>query len=288
MAEQIIFNYDDHQSTNFYEKTYLDLQSCILPDIDLALKVLDDVKRLFIAEPNLINIKSPCTIVGDVHGQFEDLLLFAKEDKKFVFLGDYVDRGTNSVELILFLCLKKILFKNVFLLKGNHEIAIQNEIYGFKKECLLKYDISFYRKANEVFEAMSIAAIVDKKYLLVHGGISPFITSIQDIMYLDRTDFNSFLPLLWSDPQESNGYLNSSRGAGYLFGPDVLDKFLKDNNLSYLVRSHQLVMEGYKVMGKCIFVWSAPNYCNTMGNLASIMNVYEDRFDFYTFSAACD
>ncbi|ELQ73911.1 Serine/threonine specific protein phosphatase [Trachipleistophora hominis] len=280
------FNFSSNKSTPTYTEILNNLVNFKLPDVNHALRILDDTKKLLMAEQNLLYIESPCTVVGDIHGQFVDLLLFATDDKKFVFLGDYVDRGTSSVEVILFLCLKKILHGNVYLLKGNHEMANQNETYGFKSECLLKYDISFYRKVNEVFEVMSIAAVVDRTYFLVHGGISPHIGNIADIMYLDRTDFGSFLPLLWSDPQEENGYKTSPRGAGYLFGPDVLNKFLDDNQLSYVVRSHQLVMEGYKIMGRCIFVWSAPNYCNAMGNAASIMNINGQGFDFFTFTAA--
>ncbi|ELA46678.1 hypothetical protein VCUG_01828 [Vavraia culicis subsp. floridensis] len=280
------FNFSANQAVSTYTQVLNDLVNFKLPDVNLALRILDDAKKLLMDEPNLLHIKSPCTVVGDIHGQFEDLLLFATRDKKFVFLGDYVDRGTSSVEVVLFLCLKKILHGNVYLLKGNHEMANQNETYGFKSECLLKYDISFYRRVNELFEVMGIAAIVDRTYFLVHGGISPYISDVRSIMFLDRTDFSSFLPLLWSDPQEEDGYRASPRGAGYLFGPDVLNRFLDDNQLSYVIRSHQLVMEGHKIMGRCIFVWSAPNYCNAMGNAASIMNINGKDFDFFTFTAA--
>lgn len=273
-------------TTSTYENVLLDLTQQRLPDIHKALNILDDTMHILIHEPNLLRIESPCSVVGDIHGQFKDLLLFATENKTFVFLGDYVDRGTHSVEVLLFLCLKKLLFRNVYLIKGNHEMASQNAIYGFRMECLHKYDISFYSKANELFETMSIAGIVDNRYFLVHGGISPFISRVEQIMSLDRTDFHSFHPLIWSDPHDTSGFTASPRGAGFLFGMDVLDTFLDGNGLEYLVRSHQLVMEGHRIMGRCIFVWSAPNYCNTMGNVASIMNISRTGFDFYTFEAA--
>lgn len=278
--------YLENSSENIcYEEILENILKSNLPDIDVSLQILDNVKEILVEESNILYIKSPCVVIGDIHGQFDDILPFIQENKTYVFLGDYVDRGPKSIELILFLCLKKILHKNVFLLKGNHESAQQNEHYGFKTECLQKYNISFYQRANEVFELLSICAIVDRKYFLVHGGISPDIQSIEKIFYFDRSNFNTFLPLLWSDPMETDGFRKSTRGAGYLFGPDKLKEFLDMNNLKYLVRSHQLVMEGFRIMGQCIFIWSAPNYCNISGNIAAIMHITEDNHTFEVFES---
>lgn len=267
-----------------YEKILLDLSNFILPSLEIALETLNETKKLLINESNVLKIESPCTVVGDIHGQFDDVLEIIKMDKKFVFLGDYVDRGGKSVELLLYLCIKKLLKKEtIFFIKGNHETPRQNETYGFKDECVEKYDMSFWIKSNELFEMMSICAVIDQKYFLVHGGISPDLETISQISFLDRTNYTSFENLLWSDPMEKNGYQESSRGAGYLFGPDKLDAFLEANDLQYLVRSHQLVMEGHKMMGKCIFVWSAPNYLGMAGNIASVMNITRNGHTFDLF-----
>lgn len=274
---------DGFQKKTDHQDILAKLAESILPDIDTALQILDEVKKFLVDEPNLLHLSSPCTVIGDIHGQFDDILPIIQENKKYIFLGDYVDRGSKSVELLLFLCVKKIVQKNVYMIKGNHETPGQNEYYGFRHECLEKYDISFWIRANEVFELMSICAIVDEKYFLVHGGISPEVENIYQISFLDRTNYNSFLPFLWSDPMVNNGFKISSRGAGYLFGPDELDKFLETNSLDFLVRSHQLVMEGYKIMGKCIFVWSAPNYLGTAGNIASVMHITKEKPIFELF-----
>lgn len=320
---------------------FSDLIQSKLPDISIALSILDKTKEILVTEPNVLEISSPCTIVGDIHGQFDDILPILIRNLPFVFLGDYVDRGRKSVELLLFICIKKIIYYHfetgnsqkevipnpktcegfktntitnpnflqrfskitreniniyesadnfdedlepcpIYLIKGNHETPFQNEHYGFKEECLIKYDKSFWIKANELFDCMSICATVDKKYFLVHGGISPTIKHLSEIDFLDRSNYNSFLDLLWSDPREENGIQPSPRGAGCLFGPDELKKFLDRNDLEFLVRSHQLVQKGFKIAGRCIFVWSAPNYLGTAGNIASVMHItpfgYEPEF----------
>ncbi|KRH92768.1 Serine/threonine specific protein phosphatase [Pseudoloma neurophilia] len=269
-----------------FENILKDLTESRLPDIQTALQILEKVKNLLVKESNILQIVSPCTIVGDIHGQFDDILpVIINDQKKFLFLGDYVDRGDKSIELLLYLCVRKILKPDfIHFIKGNHETPGQNEFYGFRSECLEKYDLSFWKKSNELFEYMAICAVVDNKYFCVHGGISPHIKNIMEITFLDRTDYNTYLPLLWSDPSETNGFKASTRGAGYLFGPDKLSEFLDYNNFSNLVRSHQLVMEGYKIMDRCIYVWSAPNYLGTANNIAAVMDIIPDngfRFELF-------
>jgi len=118
--------------------------------------------------------------------------------------------------------------------------------------------------------------------LCVHGGLSPLISHLNAIRLLDRKQEvpheGAMCDLLWSDPDDIEGWGLSPRGAGFLFGADIVRKFNHQNDLSMICRAHQLVMEGYKEMfeKQIVTVWSAPNYCYRCGNVAAVMEVGED------------
>ena len=247
-------------------------------------------------EKNVIYISSSITIVGDIHGQFNDLKeLFDTggkvPDTNYLFLGDYVDRGFQSLEVMILLTLMKIKYPNrVYLLRGNHESRQTNQNYGFHVECLKKYNQSstVWLYINEMFDYLPLAAVIDNKLFCIHGGLSPSIQKIEDIKVLERCkDIPTEGPmadLVWSDPDENTeGFKISERGAGFLFGETVIDKFLHLNKMETIVRAHQLCKEGYLILfgGKIITVWSAPNYCGRIYNYASIMEVDEELNKFF-------
>jgi serine/threonine-protein phosphatase PPG1 len=185
----------------------------------------------------------------------------------------------------------KIKYPNrVYLLRGNHESRQTNQNYGFHVECLKKYNQSstVWLYINEMFDYLPLAAVIDNKLFCIHGGLSPSIQKIEDIKVLERCkDIPTEGPmadLVWSDPDENTeGFKISERGAGFLFGETVIDKFLHLNKMETIVRAHQLCKEGYLILfgGKIITVWSAPNYCGRIYNYASIMEVDEELNKFF-------
>jgi serine/threonine-protein phosphatase 6 catalytic subunit len=252
------------------------------------------VSELLMEESNVQPVRSPVTIVGDVHGQFFDLLhLLSDEvggsppDKNYIFLGDFVDRGHNSVEtLTLLLCLKLKYPGHVTLLRGNHESRQITQVYGFYDECLRKYgNASVWRYCTQCFDTFALAAIIDSEVLCVHGGLSPDVRTLDQIRAIDRQQEiphdGAFCDLVWSDPEDiSVPWQVSPRGAGFLFGARVTDEFNFVNKLSLIARAHQLVMEGkkYHFNKNLVTVWSAPNYCYRCGNVAAILTIGEDGY----------
>ena len=261
------------------------------------LKILcDKLKEILCEESNVQPVDAPVIVCGDIHGQFYDLLnLFDKggqiPNKKYLFLGDYVDRGYNSVETLEYLlCLKLKYQGKITLLRGNHESRQICFTYGFYEEITKKYgNANPWRYFNDVFDYLPIAAIIEGKIFCVHGGLSPKISFIDQIRLINRLQEipheGAFCDLMWSDPDEIDNWQFSSRGAGYLFGSKVVDEFNQINDINLICRAHQLVNEGYKYWFKnknLVTVWSAPNYCYRCGNQASILVLDEkcEKKDF--------
>jgi len=247
------------------------------------------VSELLMEESNVQPVLSPVTIVGDLHGQFFDLLNLLKvggwpPETSYVFLGDFVDRGHNSVEtLSLLLCLKLKYPGHITLLRGNHESRQITQVYGFYDECLRKYgNASVWRHCVQCFDCFGLAALIDEQVLCVHGGLSPDVRTLDQVRAIDRNQEipheGAFCDLVWSDPEDIAGsWQLSPRGAGYLFGKRVTDEFHEVNDLQCLARAHQLVMEGrkYHFDKRLVTVWSAPNYCYRCGNVAAILEIGE-------------
>lgn len=261
----------------------------------------EKAKELLIEESNVQPVDAPVTVCGDVHGQFDDLMeLFNTggfcPSTNYLFMGDFVDRGFNSVETFLLLLALKVRYPDrITLIRGNHESRQITQVYGFYDECMRKYgSINVWRYCTEVFDYLAMAALIDNKIFCVHGGLSPSITTIDEIRNIDRKQEvphdGAMCDLLWSDPDEElNGFGISPRGAGYLFGGDEVAKFNRINNISLIARAHQLALEGYKLMfdEKLATIWSAPNYCYRCGNLAAILQLDDElRQEFKTFKAA--
>ena len=257
-------------------------------------------REILIDESNVQRVNSPVTICGDIHGQFYDLKELFKvggdcPNTNYLFMGDFVDRGFFSVETFLLLLALKVRYPDrITLIRGNHESRQITQVYGFYDECLRKYgSVNVWRYCTEIFDYLSLSAIIDDKIFCVHGGLSPSINTLDQIRIIDRKQEvphdGAMCDLMWSDPEDIDGWGLSPRGAGYLFGTDVVQKFNQTNGLNLICRAHQLVMEGYKWMfdESLVTVWSAPNYCYRCGNVAAILELDEhlDR-QFKIFEAA--
>uniref|UniRef100_A0A7E4VB17 Serine/threonine-protein phosphatase n=1 Tax=Panagrellus redivivus TaxID=6233 RepID=A0A7E4VB17_PANRE len=257
-------------------------------------------KEILIQEGNVQNIDAPVTICGDVHGQFYDLLELFRvgghvPDTNYLFMGDFVDRGFYSVETFLLLLALKVRYPDrIMLIRGNHESRQITQVYGFYDECIRKYgSVVVWRCCTEVFDCLSLAAVVNGHVFCVHGGLSPSIQTIDQIRSIDRKQEvphdGPMCDLLWSDPDDTCGFGVSPRGAGYLFGGDVVETFNTANGVDLICRAHQLVMEGYKwhFNESVLTVWSAPNYCYRCGNVAAILELDElQGKEFTIFEAA--
>ena len=261
----------------------------VLPERDLRI-LCDKIKEILIEESNVQPISAPVTICGDIHGQFHDLLeLFEKgghvPTKRYIFMGDFVDRGYSSVETFqLLLCLKLKWPQCITLLRGNHETRQITTVYGFYDETMRKYGNSNpWRYCTDVFDYLGIGAIIDGKIFCIHGGLSPDIKSLDDIRLIDRTmeipHEGPFCDLMWSDPEDIETFAVSPRGAGWLFGQRVTSEFNYINDLDLIARAHQLVMQGFKYWfedNNLVTIWSAPNYCYRCGNVAAILDINEN------------
>ncbi|XP_054164961.1 serine/threonine-protein phosphatase 5-like [Oppia nitens] len=256
-----------------------------------AYKMILDVRQLFSKEPTLVDIDidddNKFTVCGDIHGQYYDLLNIFKlngmpsETNPYLFNGDFVDRGSFSVECILTLIGFKLLYpKHFFMSRGNHESQTMNQMYGFEGEVKAKYTIQMYELFAEVFNLLPLAHCINKRVLVMHGGL--FANDSITLDQIRNTDRNRQPPdegimcdILWSDPMLPKGRAPSKRGVGVQFGPDITETFCKLNKLDYIIRSHEVKPDGYEEAhsGKCITVFSAPNYCDTMGNKGAFITM---------------
>ena len=249
--------------------------------------LIEKLTEILIEESNISWIKSPVIICGDIHGQFYDLLKLLSlggslPKTNYLFLGDYVDRGNNSVEVIeLLFCYKLKYPNNIFLLRGNHESRQISFTYGFYEEITRKYGNSNpWRYIMDLFDYLPLSAIIEQKIFCVHGGLSPFISTVDQIRLINRKleipHDGAFCDLLWSDPDDIETWNISSRGAGWIFGYKVVNEFNYLNGIELICRAHQLVNEGYKFWFKdknLVTIWSCPNYCYRCGNKASFMKI---------------
>mmetsp|Transcript_7904 Transcript_7904/g.13991 ORF Transcript_7904/g.13991 Transcript_7904/m.13991 type:complete len:522 (-) Transcript_7904:195-1760(-) len=241
------------------------------------------------------------TVCGDTHGQYYDLLNIFEVNggrpspkRPYLFNGDYVDRGSWSVETVLTLMAYKLLYpQHMHLLRGNHETINMNRIYGFEGEVKAKYDDKIMDLFTEVFQWLPLCATINKKVVIMHGGLfSKDGVKLDDIKAIPRgrepPDSGLMPEIMWSDPQPFPGRGESKRGIGLSFGPDITAAFLKDNDLDLLIRSHEVKDEGYLVEhdGKLITVFSAPNYCDQIGNKGALIRFKKDlKPEFEQFSA---
>ena len=245
----------------------------------------------------------PITICGDIHGQLYDLFELFRvsggvENNRYLFLGDYVDRGYYSLETFLYLAALKLRYPDrIYLLRGNHECRQVNQLYGFYDECVNYYGhAGLWRMCNEVFDLLPIGAVIANRIFCVHGGLSPEIKLIEQVPLIERQDelpsSGPFADLTWSDPEEIGGWAVNQRGAGWLFGTQPTQEFCQNNKIDLICRAHQLAMSGYQYHfgdTKLVTVWSAPNYMYRSGNDASVLKIDENfNRQFVIFKAVPD
>ncbi|XP_062611912.1 uncharacterized protein LOC134273725 [Saccostrea cucullata] len=267
-----------------------------------------ELKDSLCLEPRLVKLKSPVYILGDIHGNYRDLVCFEKAlwrmgplltPASFLFLGDYVDRGEYGVEVISYLFAQKMLAQNKFyLLRGNHELRSVQEMFSFKNECVQKFGesvgIQVWEAVNDCFDAMPIAATVDDKVFCVHGGIPCSDINIENInkipVPLKDPEIESPLAweIMWSDPvsmdlmtpdnikdlNEHNGFIyNTRRGTAYFFSCEALMSFLDKNGLSHVIRAHEVQENGFQVQqqGRLMTVFSSSHYCGGSNEAACVL-----------------
>lgn len=229
-------------------------------------------REVFLSQPALLELDAPVKVVGDVHGQFTDLIRMFEmcgfpPTSNYLFLGDYVDRGKQSLETILLLICYKLKFpENFFLLRGNHECANVTRVYGFYDECKRRCNVKIWKTFIDCFNTLPIAAIVAGKIFCVHGGLSPALSHMDDIRNIARPtdvpDYGLLNDLLWSDPADmEQDWEANERGVSYCFGKRVITDFLAVHDFDLVCRAHMVVEDGYEFFNDRVLVtvFSAPN-----------------------------
>ncbi|CAG9773159.1 unnamed protein product [Ceutorhynchus assimilis] len=274
------------------------------------IQVSNQVREIFRGEPRLLELSSPVYILGDFHGNIADLLCFERTlwhigpglcPCNLLFLGDYVDRGSFSIEVISYLLSYKLQSPNkVSLLRGNHEIREVQKMFTFYKECCLKLGDKLgnevWNAVNNAFDTMPIAATIDGKIFCCHGGapppwLCPVLSAINEIpVVLSQPDSQSSLAweIMWNDPVRpktvndklamellaNEGFaVNTRRGTAHIFSVEALERFLRANQLSHLIRAHEVAQAGFHVQqkGKLLTVFSSSRYCGGNNDAACIM-----------------
>ena len=252
--------------------------------------IIDKAYDILKNEDSMLKISAPLYICGDIHGQYYDLLrvfdiLKYPPKSKFLFLGDYVDRGKQSLEcLLLLLCLKIRYPSSIFLLRGNHESEALNKIYGFYDECKRRISIKCFKKITNLFNVLPITALIDENILCMHGGLSKDLTKIEQLNKIVRPteipDDGLLCDLVWSDPSDvlSDNFGENERNVSVTFSKNVVEEFTKNNDLDLICRAHQVVEEGFQFFAgmKLVTIFTAPNYMGEFDNNGGILEVGED------------
>lgn len=263
--------------------------------------ILAKLRQIFLDQPTLLQLSPPVKIVGDIHGQFHDLIRIFNScgyppQTNYLFLGDYVDRGYKSLELILLLLCFKIKYpENFFMLRGNHELANITKIYGFYDECKRRLppisgNHKLWKSFIDVFNSLPIGATINNKIFCIHGGLSPDLHDLAQIEQIKRPtdipDKGLLADLLWLDPDPQIKNYNSTtwpkndRGVSYCFGKRHVDQFCQQFKMDLIVRGHMVVEDGYEFFNKrkLVTVFSAPNYCGEFNNFGAVMSVDKNLY----------
>ncbi|KAF9049945.1 Metallo-dependent phosphatase-like protein [Panaeolus papilionaceus] len=277
-----------------------------------AWEIILGAHEQFVQEESLVTVPIEdgvtCDVIGDVHGQFYDVLHLLSltgtpnEKHYILFNGDLVDRGSWSIEVILLAFAYKWLYpKYIYINRGNHEAKDMNRTYGFEGEAKHKHGEQAYKLFAHVFTTLPLATLVSatkppptkdnailspdglKRFFVVHGGLfSKDGVTLDEIRKLERIGrqpgqegLMCKFDLLWTDPQEANGRGPSKRGVGIAFGPDVTRRWCTLNGVTGVIRSHEVRQNGYEIEhdGLCTTVFSAPNYVDQSGNKGAFIRI---------------
>jgi len=251
-----------------------------------AMTLCNQAREVAMSQPMLLELGAPIKICGDIHGQFHDLLRLFEygglpPESNYLFLGDYVDRGKQSLEVVSLLFAYKIKYpENFFILRGNHECAGINRIYGFYDECRRRFSVKLWKSFCNTFNCLPCCAIIDDKIICMHGGLSPQLSEMNQIANISRPcdvpDTGLLCDILWSDPDPVvEGWGQNDRGVSFTFGSDIVSAFLRRHDLDLIVRAHQVVEDGYEFFSQrnLVTVFSAPNYCGEFDNAGAMMTV---------------
>uniref|UniRef100_A0A8R1U106 Serine/threonine-protein phosphatase n=3 Tax=Onchocerca TaxID=6281 RepID=A0A8R1U106_ONCVO len=257
--------------------------------LEEILALMSTATRIIMEDGTLVEVEVPIKVVGDIHGQYEDMhklfgVIGKVPDVKMIFLGDYVDRGPQSIETIIYLLCLKVKYRDrIYLLRGNHETPAVNRIYGFYNECALKYNVGLWWDFQSFFNRMPMAGLISKRVLCMHGGLSPHLTNLEQIRQIKRPceplDRGLLIDLIWSDPtNKGDGWFYSPRGLSYSFGKGVLLSACKLLKIDLIIRAHQVVQDGYELMvgKKLITIFSAPNYAGQFNNAGAVVCIDDD------------
>ncbi|CAK5082459.1 unnamed protein product [Meloidogyne enterolobii] len=254
-------------------------------------------------QPSLVEIEPPVVVCGDIHGQFSDLMrIFHQVDfpplTNFLFLGDYVGHGPQSIETaVLLLAYKTRYPQNFFLLRGSHECSNINRVHGFFKEIRRQYPRDtqlLWITFNQAFAWLPFTALVGGRILCMHGGISDRLQSLDQLRSLRRPvfDFDAAIPrieldLLWADPENGvQDCVRSPQGASVTFGEDVVARICQQLDIDLIVRAHQVVQEGVEFFAnrRLITLFSVPHFARWYTNAGAIMSIDENlRCSFHVF-----
>ncbi|XP_017045128.1 serine/threonine-protein phosphatase alpha-3 isoform [Drosophila ficusphila] len=258
------------------------------PGLQLSTREIEMVcaraREALLEQPTLLELSSPINLLGDIHGQYINLLRYFDAngyppDSVYLLLGDYVDRGKQSIEtLTLLLALKARHPQNFYLLRGNHECSSLNHFYGFYDECKRRFTVKLWRTFVDCYNCLPLAAIIEKTIFCCHGGLSPHLFSMSQIMKIERPleipESGLVCDILWSDPDfRKMGWALNERGVSYTFGSDVVGAFLHRFGFNMICRGHQVVEDGYEFFAKrqLITIFSAPNYCGEFDNAGAML-----------------
>ena len=262
--------------------------------------ICQTVQTIFMNQPNLLEINLPITIVGDIHGQFHDLLRIFESyqyppQTQYLFLGNYIDDGNNSIECLCLLLLYKIKYPNsFFMLRGSHECSYVNRLHGFFDECIRNYSIDIWRSFSDVFNLLPVAAIVGEKIFCVHGGLSPNLQNLDQIRDMQRPlevpEEGLLRDLLCANPRpdiDDWEEEDDETGISYCFGYSQVESFLQTFNFDLICRGHQETMDGFEYAFpdsmSIVTIFSAPNYCYQYRNKGAVLSIYDSLLCSFSF-----
>jgi diadenosine tetraphosphatase ApaH/serine/threonine PP2A family protein phosphatase len=266
-------------------------------DEDLIRYVALRAREVVMSEPMLVPVCAPVRVCGDIHGQIHDLVEIFKTGgpppmSRYLFLGDYVDRGKHGCECITLLLGFKVLYPDqMFLLRGNHESESVCRMYGFFAECKNRFTVKLFKELCDVFNCLPVSGLIEGIALCMHGGLSPELRRLEQIDNLRRPmvvpDSGLACDLLWSDPNDDvKGWGTNDRGVSYTFGADVVRRFCDSVGIDIILRAHQVMENGYCFFAdrRLVTIFSASNYCGEFSNNGATMVMGEDcRCSFQIF-----